>query len=146
MNVKLYRDSCESNVAIGILGSKQDIELQFNSFFNFGAVDYAELHWMNDSPKDSNKYFAYIWTNQQKLRKYFKNSSIAMLYGNKVEELKPEFKKCKGKKGSGNGAKNIINQMAEKRYNEMIVEKFLPQSKTYHIYRTAENQLEYMAA
>lgn len=137
MNIKLYYDGCESNIAIGILGSKEDIELQLNSFYNFGATNQPELHWMNENPVDKNKAFAYIWTDDKKLKKYFRNSSAAMLYENKkVEELKEEYKHFKGKKGSGAGASKVIKEMCEKRYNAMIRENFLPEVKKYHIYRT----------
>jgi hypothetical protein len=65
------------NWAVGIEGTPAEIEGQFNSFFHHGAIDEtATLHHMSDS-------FAYIWTTEEKLQKYFTISSLHILL-NKV--------------------------------------------------------------
>ena len=67
--MKLLYQNCGFNVAVGIEGSEKEINTQFDSFFNHGAIDKtADLQWMTPT-------FAFVWTDDARLLKYFKNSS-----------------------------------------------------------------------
>ena len=67
--MKLLYQNCGFNVAVGIEGSEKEINTQFDSFFNHGAIDKtADLQWMTPT-------FAFVWTDDARLQKYFKNSS-----------------------------------------------------------------------
>ena len=70
--MKLYYQDCGTYIAVAIESDNpEEIELQYNSFYNHSATD-GELHYMSDR-------FAYIWTDEERLKKYFLNSSLAKL-------------------------------------------------------------------
>ena len=63
---KLYYHNRGLHWALGIEGNKNEIETQYNSLFNHGAIEKtADLQWMGDN-------LAYVWTTQERLKKYFK--------------------------------------------------------------------------
>ena len=70
--MKLYLQPNGTVWAVGMESDKpEEIEQQFNSFFNHGAIDStADCIAMSPS-------FSYIWTTKEKLEKYFLNSSLA---------------------------------------------------------------------
>ena len=67
--MKLYLQPNGTVWAVGMESDKpEEIEQQFNSFFNHGAIDStADCIAMSPS-------FSYIWTTKEKLEKYFLNS------------------------------------------------------------------------
>ena len=71
--MKLLYQNCGFNVAVGIEGSEEEINTQFDSFFNHGAIDKtADLQWMTPT-------FAFVWTDDARLKKYFRNSSYHII-------------------------------------------------------------------
>ena len=62
--VKTLIQEMGTSVVIGLQGdNQQEIEEQFNLFFNFGAVENGYLHYLRDEPP----YFAMFWTNPDDL-------------------------------------------------------------------------------
>ena len=108
---------------MGIEGNKNEIETQYNSLFNHGAIEKtADLQWMGDN-------FAYVWTTQERLKKYFKNASyhevlntIGSLEGWSSEGLR-----------FGAMVSRKIRERAKERYNRMINENFLPTCDTFTV-------------
>ena len=71
--MKLLYQNCGYNVAVGIEGTQEEINTQFDSFFNHGAIDKtADLEWMTPT-------FAFVWTDDERLKKYLRNSSYHMI-------------------------------------------------------------------
>ena len=71
--MKLLYQNCGYNVAVGIEGTQEEINTQFDSFFNHGAIDKtADLQWMTPT-------FAFVWTDDERLKKYLRNSSYHMI-------------------------------------------------------------------
>jgi hypothetical protein len=119
-----------SSVALGIRGTKEQINLRHNSLYNFGATTVTELNWMHDG-------FAYTWINPQNLRDYFLKSSMAMLINNKSDGCGKAFK---GLKGPGKGALQRAKELAKERMAKIKVEPFLAlpsvNSDTYEVTTT----------
>ena len=100
--MKLYYQDCGTYIAIAIESDDpEEIELQYNSFYNHSATD-GELHYMSDR-------FAYIWTDKERLEKYFLNSSFHLLL-NKFPQ------KYKGVKG---GVMADARKLAKRRFDEL---------------------------
>jgi hypothetical protein len=96
-----------SAVAIGLESpERSEIELQFNSFWNFGATS-GELSWNTD-------VFAYFWTTPENFYKYLVTSSLHKI-------LNEHPNKFKGHKG---GAMGHARQLAELRRGDFIEEEF----------------------
>ena len=120
---KLYYQNRGLHWALGIEGNKNEIETQYNSLFNHGAIEKtADLQWMGDN-------FAYVWTTQERLKKYFKNASyhevlntIGNLEGWSSEGLR-----------FGAMVSRKIRERAKERYNRMINENFLPTCDTFTV-------------
>lgn len=105
--VKLYIQDYGSAIAIGIQSdNKQEINEQFNSFWNFGATS-GELEW--NTPE-----FAYFWTTPENFQKYLVTSSLHKI-------LNEHPNKFCGKKG---GAMEHARQLAQLRRGDFIVEDF----------------------
>tara|TARA_R100000008_G_C3531527_1_gene139556 strand:- start:97 stop:558 length:462 start_codon:yes stop_codon:yes gene_type:complete len=120
---KLYYHNRGLHWALGIEGSVDEIETQFNSLFNHGAIDKtASLQWMGDN-------FAYVWTTQERLKKYFKNASYHEVLNN-IETVG-----AWPSEGLRFGAmvSRKIRERAKERYNEMINENFLPACDTFSV-------------
>ena len=101
--------------ALGIEGTPSEIELQHTSLFNHGGIDKGgDLQWMGDN-------FAYVWTTQERLKKYFKNASYHEILNN-IETVG-----AWPSEGLRFGAmvSRMIRERAEERYNQMINENFL---------------------
>ena len=79
----------------------QEVQEQYYSFWNHGATG-GGLHWMCDT-------FAYITSNEEKLEKYFLNSSLHLIL-NKYPDT------YKGVKG---GAMDAIKRLAARRFAEL---------------------------
>ena len=123
--MKLIYQDCGLNWAVGIEGSPEEIEGQFDSFFHHGAIDQtAVLHSLCDR-------FAYVWTTEEKLRKYFVNSSIHLLLNEvtlrlckrKVaEQSSGHWATWTGKKG---GVMPYARKLAQTRFNQMVSERWM---------------------
>tara|TARA_Y100000310_G_C20320355_1_gene640447 strand:- start:61 stop:525 length:465 start_codon:yes stop_codon:yes gene_type:complete len=100
--MKLIYQSLGTVCLVGI-ESKRDQEIieQYYSFWNHQATG-GGLHWMCET-------FAYITSNEEKLKKYFLNSSLHLIL-NKYPDT------YKGVKG---GAMDAAKQLAERRLLEL---------------------------
>jgi hypothetical protein len=99
-----------TNWAVGIEGTSEEMELQHNSFYNYGATD-GELHEMCDT-------FSYIWTDEKRLKKYFLESSLAWVLNNFPDAYK----------GFEGGAMTHARAKAKERYDSMIPERFIKET------------------
>ena len=79
----------------------QETQEQYYSFWNHGATG-GGLHWMCDT-------FAYITSNEEKLERYFLNSSLHLIL-NKYPDT------YKGQKG---GAMDAAKKLAKRRFAEL---------------------------
>ena len=103
--MKLSYQNTGINVAVGIEGKKEEIRQQYNSFFNHGAIDRtADLHWLGPT-------FAFVWSDDKRLEKYFKNSS----YHKVLNEFEGEQDKT-----SGPIISRKIKTMAKERFQELL--------------------------
>ena len=96
------------------LYNPEEIELQYNSFYNHSATD-GELHYMSDR-------FAYIWTDEERLKKYFLNSSLAKLLNDSEQ-----YKSVEG------GAMPDARKLAEERKSNMIRDNFASNPNLRHV-------------
>jgi|TARA_Y100000361_G_scaffold11769_1_gene9403 hypothetical protein len=117
--MKLYLQPNGTVWAVGMESDKpEEIEQQFNSFFNHGAIDStADCIAMSPS-------FSYIWTTKEKLEKYFLNSSLA-----KVLTDNPDA--GKGEKG---GALPQAEKLAEQRMNDLTHERWVHTTQSGEFY------------
>ena len=118
--IDVHRGDC--SVALGIQGTKEQINLRHNSLYNFGATSATELNWMGDG-------FAYTWVNPENLKNYFLKSSMAMLINNKSDGYGKAFK---GRKGPGMGALQRAKELAKERMAKVKVERFLPNNAFFN--------------
>lgn len=118
--IDAHRGYC--SVALGIRGTKEQINLRHNSLYNFGATNATELNWVEDG-------FAYTWVNPENLKNYFLKSSIAMLINNKADGCGRAFKGCKG---PGMGALQRAKELAKERMAKVKVERFLPNNALFN--------------
>jgi hypothetical protein len=113
--MKLYYQDCGTYTAVAIESDNpKEIELQYNSFYNHSATD-GELHYMSDR-------FAYIWTDKERLEKYFLNSSLAKLLNDSSQ-----YKSVEG------GAMPDAKKLAEERKSNMIRDNFASNPNLRHI-------------
>jgi len=125
--MKLYYQDCGTYIAIAIESDNpEEIELQYNSFYNYGATD-GELHYMSDR-------FAYIWTDEKRMNKYFVTSSLYKMLNDsdQLREHDPEgwAHCCKGIK-DGFMPQARIN--AEERKSKMIRDNFASNPNLRHV-------------
>ena len=93
--------------AVGIESDDpEEIKSQDYSWYNHGAYN-GKLHFLSER-------FAYIWTNEAKMKKYFYNSSLAF-YLNKYDD-KAKF------------AERAARLLARLRFGNMTSETFIPHS------------------
>ena len=130
--MKLYYHNRGLHWALGIEGTKAQINIQFNSLFNHGAIERtADLQWMGES-------FAYVWTTQERLKKYFRNASYHEVL-NDIEANGPSNRWVNRATRPSNNLRfgamvsGRIRERAKERYNEMINENFLPACDAYSI-------------
>jgi hypothetical protein len=125
--MKLYYQDCGTYIAVAIESDDpEEIELQYNSFYNYGATD-GELHYMCDR-------FAYIWTDKVRLKKYFVTSSLYKMLNDsdQLREHDPEgwAHCCKGIK-DGFMPQARIN--AEERMSDMTRDNFASNPNLRHV-------------
>jgi hypothetical protein len=93
-------------IAVWVKGDNRKETLEnYWSFWNHGATQAADLNWTNENE-------GYFWTNQKKLKRYFKNSSRAII----LNELSEDWK---GDATSGPKVGGRIADLTEKRFNEL---------------------------
>ena len=121
--MKLYYQNRGLHWALGIEGTKAQINTQFDSLFNNGAIGKtAHLEWMGES-------FAYVWTTQERLKKYFRNASYHEVLNNIDDGVEWASKGLR----FGAMVSRRIRERAKERYNEMINENFLPVCDVYSV-------------
>ena len=121
--MQLYYHNRGLHWALGLDGTKSEINEQYDSLFNHGAIGTtANLQWMGEN-------FAYVWTTQERLKKYFKNASYHEVLNNINDGVDW------ASKGLGFGAmvSRKIRERAKERYSKMISENFLPASDVYSV-------------
>ena len=96
-----------SVIAVWVKADNRD-ELNYNywSFYNHGATNAEDLNWTDELE-------GYFWTNRNKLKKYFKNSSAAIVYNELGEDWA-------GDKVTGPEIQRRIMELAEKRLIELL--------------------------
>ena len=100
-NVELTYQDTGTSLAVCMIGNEDDINAQFNSFWNHGATN-GELKW-------TMPYRAYFWTDEKRLVKALINGALAYILNNYPE-------KFKGKKG---GALDLARYLGRRRFREM---------------------------
>jgi hypothetical protein len=95
-----------SVIAVWINGDKQQETLEnYWSFWNHGATKADDLHWTGENE-------GYFWSNEKRLKRYFKNSSRAIV----LNELGEDWE---GDATTGPEAGKRIAELSEKRFNEL---------------------------
>ncbi len=119
--MKLYLQPNGSVWAVGIeTNDPEKMTQQFNSFYNHGAVEKSsDIVEMSPS-------FSYIWTNKERLEKYFRNSSLFKLLGD--DELTKKFKGVKG------GLMERAKELGRERMNSLIHDRWVFTTPTGEIY------------
>jgi hypothetical protein len=121
--MKLYYHNRGLHWALGIEGTKAQINTQFDSLFNHGAIEKtADLQWMGES-------FAYVWTTQERLKKYFRNASYHEVLNSIDDGVEWASKGLR----FGAMVSRRIRERAKERYDEMTNENFLPACDAYSI-------------
>ena len=99
-----------SVIAVWINGDERQEALEnYWSFWNHGATSADDLHW-------TGKNEGYFWSNQKKLKKYFKNSSRAIV----LNELGEDWE---GNEISGPLTGWRIENLARERFDELYASK-----------------------
>ena len=116
--MKLIYQNTGLHWALGIEGTKSEIKTFHASLFNNGGVKKnSRLQWLGDR-------LAYVWTSQERLKKYFKNASYHEVLNNvDANPNSPEWVHQGLRFGATVSRK--IRERAEERYNEMEPEIFL---------------------
>jgi|TARA_R110000751_G_scaffold38184_3_gene91904 hypothetical protein len=130
--MQLYYHNRGLHWALGLEGTKSEINEQYNSLFNHGAIGTtADLQWMGEN-------FAYVWTTQERLKKYFKNAS----YHEVLNDIETNGTSTRWVNRATRPSDNLrfgamvsgrIRERAKERYSEMINENFLPASEVYTV-------------
>tara|TARA_R110002051_G_scaffold31750_2_gene71950 strand:+ start:5203 stop:5637 length:435 start_codon:yes stop_codon:yes gene_type:complete len=130
--MKLYYHNRGLHWALGIEGAKAQIHTQFDSLFNHGAIERtADLQWMGEN-------FAYVWTTQARLKKYFRNASYHEVL-NDIEANGPSARWVNRATRPSNNLRfgamvsGRIRERAKERYNEMTNENFVPSCDAYSV-------------
>ena len=100
-NVELTYQDTGTNLAVCMIGNENDINAQFNSFWNHGATN-GELQW-------TMPFRAYFWTDKKRLTRALINGALFYILNNYPE-------KFKGKKG---GALALARYLGRRRFREM---------------------------
>ena len=116
--MKLIYQNTGLHWALGIEGTKSEIKTFHASLFNNGGVEKnSRLQWLGER-------LAYVWTTQERLKKYFKNASYHEVLNNvDANPNSPEWVHQGLRFGATVSRK--IRERAEERYNEMAPEIFL---------------------
>ena len=86
--------------------TRQEALENYWSFWNHGATSAEDLHWTSSTE-------GYFWSNEKKLKRYFKNSTRAIV----LNELGEDWQ---GDAQSGVEVSERIAAMAEERYDELM--------------------------
>jgi len=100
-NVEITYQDTGTALAVCLIGNEDDINAQFNSFWNHGATS-GELKW-------TMPWRAYFWTDKKRLVKGLIGGALAYILNNYPE-------KYKGKKG---GALDVARYLGRRRFREM---------------------------
>ena len=104
----LYKNG--SVIAVWINGDKRQETLEnYWSFWNHGATSAEDLHWTSRTE-------GYFWSNQKRLKRYFKNSSRAIVLNELGEDWEGDSK-------TGPETGKRIAELSEKRFNELYASK-----------------------
>ena len=116
--MKLIYQNTGLHWALGIEGTKSEIKTFHASLFNNGGIEKnSRLQWLGER-------LAYVWTSQERLKKYFKNASYHEVLNNvDANPNSPEWVHQGLRFGATVSRK--IRERAEERYNEMEPEIFL---------------------
>ena len=116
--MKLIYQNTGLHWALGIEGTKSEIKTFHASLFNHGGVEKnARLQWLGER-------LAYVWTTQERLKKYFKNASYHEVL-NSVDANPNSSEWVHQGLRFGATVSRKIRERAEERYNEMEPEIFL---------------------
>ena len=116
--MKLIYQNTGLHWALGIEGTKSDIKTFHASLFNNGGVEKnSRLQWLGER-------LAYVWTTQERLKKYFKNASYHEVLNNVDANPNSSEWVHQGLR-FGATVSRKIRERAEERYNEMEPEIFL---------------------
>ena len=101
----LYKNG--SVIAVWVDGdTRQETLENYWSFWNHGATSAEDLHWINPSE-------GYFWSNRKRLKRYFKNSSRAIVLNELGENWICNLT-------SGRKASKRIAKLSEKRFTELM--------------------------
>ena len=93
-------------IAVWIKGDDETDTLEnYYSFWNHGATSAEDLNWTGENQ-------GYFWTSEKKLKRYFKNSSRAIV----LNELGEDWE---GDSTSGPQVGNRIATMAQERFDSL---------------------------
>ena len=116
--MKLIYQNTGLHWALGIEGTKSEIKTFHASLFNNGGIEKnSRLQWLGDR-------LAYVWTSQERLKKYFKNASYHEVL-NSVDANPNSSEWVHQGLRFGATVSRKIRERAEERYNEMEPEIFL---------------------
>ena len=116
--MKLIYQNTGLHWALGIEGTKSEIKTFHASLFNNGGVEKnSRLQWLGER-------LAYVWTTQERLKKYFKNASYHEVL-NSVDANPNSLEWVHQGLRFGATVSRKIIELAEERYNEMEPEIFL---------------------
>ena len=116
--MKLIYQNTGLHWALGIEGTKCEIKTFHASLFNNGGVEKnSRLQWLGER-------LAYVWTTQERLKKYFKNASYHEVL-NSVDASPNSLEWVHQGLRFGATVSRKIRERAEERYNEMEPEIFL---------------------
>ena len=116
--MKLIYQNTGLHWALGIEGTKSEIKTFHASLFNNGGVEKnSRLQWLGNR-------LAYVWTTQERLKKYFKNASYHEVLNNVDANPNSSEWVHQGLR-FGATVSRKIRERAEERYNEMEPEIFL---------------------
>ena len=116
--MKLIYQNTGLHWALGIEGTKSEIKTFHAALFNNGGVEKnSRLQWLGNR-------LAYVWTTQERLKKYFKNASYHEVLNNVDANPNSSEWVHQGLR-FGATVSRKIRERAEERYNEMEPEIFL---------------------
>ena len=100
----LYKNG--SVIAVWVDGDTEQETLEnYWSFWNHGATSAEDFHWTNPTE-------GYFWSNEKRLKRYFKNSSRAIVLNELGEDWEGDAK-------TGPITGKMIAKLSEKRFNEL---------------------------
>ena len=89
--------------------NRQDALENYWSFWNHGATSAEDLHWISETE-------GYFWTSRKNLKRYFKNSTRAIMLNDLGEDYQFD-------RHSGRATIQLIAEKASKRYKALMDEQ-----------------------